>query len=327
MFGETREYLVEVAKSQASESDSVMYLLNYFLQNVEYNYAYLFCAMMQEDIYGMTDLKLSSVVSDNGSEWFFDRKTAGNSILFHEIVDSYEKSQDINIIREIVIRELEKHIDNNDIVKKEADTFIQSLLDNMSQKIVITPDIVHQYQETPGFDFNGLFDYLSKQNSLELDRSITAVLCDYLGDDNLHETMPPVIEDGVLKRGVCRDYADYLVDLLREVGIEAYRVDGTSELRHAWVAAKVDGNWKSIDLVRAVFIRDHYLGIPENQIPEDWLLNDFDVCFEMQPSRTISSVSYGDKVEILPEVLNIDNFNKDFFEDFLNSLKSNQMLS
>lgn len=314
MIEESREHLVEVANSITSETERVKYVLNYFLKNVEYNYAYLFCAFMQGDIVASM-LK----IVNNESEWFFDMKMRGHSDLLDEIVNEYHKNQDINDIRKIVVRELEKHIDNHDIVEKEADIFINSLLDNIDKKKTVTTDIL---ESVPVSDLEGLFEYMTRRNSLELDKSITTVLFDYLGDENLHITMPPVIEDGILKRGVCRDYADYLAELLNEVGIEAYRIDGISELNHAWVAAKIDGSWKSIDLVRAVFIRDHYEGIPSNQAAEDWLLNDFDVCFEMQPSRKIISVWQDGNNIKLPESLFKDNFDQNFFAEFLDSLKS-----
>ncbi|WP_054948675.1 transglutaminase domain-containing protein [Numidum massiliense] len=50
------------------------------------------------------------------------------------------------------------------------------------------------------------------------------------------------------KSGVCQDYAFLTVALLRAANVEARYVGGVADgERHAWVEAKVDGNWLTMD--------------------------------------------------------------------------------
>lgn len=66
------------------------------------------------------------------------------------------------------------------------------------------------------------------------------------------------LDDSALKtldteKGVCQDYAFLTVALLRSIGIEARYIGGTAQSgtsggeRHAWVEAKVDGDWLVMD--------------------------------------------------------------------------------
>lgn len=66
------------------------------------------------------------------------------------------------------------------------------------------------------------------------------------------------LDDSALKtleteQGVCQDYAFLTVALLRSIGIEARYIGGTAQSgtsgseRHAWVEAKVDGEWLVMD--------------------------------------------------------------------------------
>lgn len=49
------------------------------------------------------------------------------------------------------------------------------------------------------------------------------------------------------KSGICQDYAFLATALLRAIGIEAHYVSGHAGERHAWVEAKVDGQWIEMD--------------------------------------------------------------------------------
>ena len=96
------------------------------------------------------------------------------------------------------------------------------------------------------------------------------------------------------KKGVCQDYAWLFTAMLQEVGIEAEFVVGhgrtdpstrfSSELGHAWNAAKIDGEWSLFDVTWSTdmwdaggngffmmspeaFLRSHF---PEN---EEWQLS------------------------------------------------------
>ena len=63
---------------------------------------------------------------------------------------------------------------------------------------------------------------------------------DFNWDDSALKTLE-------LKTGVCQDYAYLTIALLRAVNIEARFVEGYTTDRHAWVEARVDGRWLTMD--------------------------------------------------------------------------------
>ena len=318
---ESIEKLIDESNQYETDAERVEHILSWFYQTIEYNYAYLFAAMMQEDINGVMEV-VNSKIANGKTTYYFDGKVSGSSKLYDEIVSTYENT---GSIKKIVQNTLQGHIDNEDIVRKETQVFCEMVDDDLNNP----KDSTHYIQY---LSINGrinealqLIDFCEKENDLRLKRSISSVLIDYIGDENIHRKMPPVIENGILKRGVCRDYADYFADLFNKLGITSYRINGTSELEHAWVAAKIDGKWKSIDVVRAVFIRDKYKGIPSDQKASDWLINDFEKCFEMQPTRKIKSIVKNGETVYLPSELSTNNFEQSIFIDFLerNNTKKN----
>ena len=69
---------------------------------------------------------------------------------------------------------------------------------------------------------------LSKQYFIAND--IKKVLSEYLIENIAEKHFPPQINNGLLKNGVCRHYADYLQEFLPKIGIDAVRIGGTSIL-------------------------------------------------------------------------------------------------
>ena len=125
------------------------------------------------------------------------------------------------------------------------------------------------------------------------------------------EIEPVSISSIATRQGISERYLEQLMTLLKKAGIEAHGVEGTSELGHAWVIVNSEDGYKSIDLTRAVFIRDGFLGIPEEQTSQDWLYTDMRRMFEMQGARTITKI---DNIA-LPSSITSDNFNEqDFIE-------------
>lgn len=82
-----------------------------------------------------------------------------------------------------------------------------------------------------------------------------------------------------------------------------------------WIAAIIDDELKSIDLTRAIFIRDGLRGIPSEQKSSDWLIANFEDTFKMQKTRTITSVGVDENGPILlPEIINISNYDEDYLK-------------
>ena len=303
------EQLIEEANKLDNQQERLIFVMNYFLNTVQYDYAYLLIkGYMQETISEVAPFSADSDIivnpfkkgnvtyKINGEEKQFDdsmctttRISQGKSEMLEKIDELTQKSNgDIEYfftqLKELLSNELLKHLDNGELVQENVERVIANI-----RKSMVAGRIVDKY-------FVG--------------KDIKGILIDYLLEPNKY--MPPVIENGLLKRGVCQHYANYLADLLQKIGINAKRVDGTSEMGHAWVAAIVDGKLKSIDLTRAIFIRDHFVGIPADQKSSDWLISTFEDGFKMQSTRTITGVGVDEQGNelSLPSVMNGNNFDE-----------------
>lgn len=307
--------LIEHANNIESESERVAFVMNYFFNTVEYDYTYLLIkGYLQETISEINpsspdDLvenpfakgKVSIPINGNYEEFsdtFCITTTIakGESRLLDRMVKAteecdgdFEKYKEI--IGKILEEELRKHLNNEAIIKSSIERFLEKLSNDKNRNV---GKIVNTGSE-----------------KYFVARDIKSIIITYLLEPNKH--FPHIIEDGLIRRGVCQHYANYLVDLLDKIEIVSIRVDGTSELGHAWVAAIIDNECKSIDLTRAVFIRDGFIGIPSDQKSEDWLIADFEDTFKMQNSRTITGVGIDDDGESIPTpyVMDGTNFNSD----------------
>ena len=286
----------------SSKDERVQFVMNYFLNTVNYDYAYLFAKGYAQGTISQVDpgfrLKESKFEKDEISGVVLSRGVMeGNSTIFNDILKLQDESQGdynsfINNLREYVANELKKHVGNEEIVEKNTNRFMSKLEDDLSNKKL---DV----------KLNG------KEYTLNYD--LSAVLIDYLLNANTN--FPPEIQDGLMKSGVCDHYSDYLLPVMEKLGIEVHKIEGTSELGHAWIIVKGDQDYKSIDLTRAVFIRDEFLGIPKEQTSQDWLYTDIDKMFEMQATRTITKI---DNVE-LSKVITPENYNEGEFLEVINA--------
>lgn len=310
------EQLIMEASKFNTEEEKLQFIMNYFLNTVQYDYTYLLIKGYIQD--SISELEPFSSEKDivvnpfkkgkvkftiNGEEKEFDdsmcrtiRISKGSSKLLDRIDKlTHEVNGDVELffreLRNILIEELLKHLDNVEIATENVDRIIENLKRSMREGIIAGKYFVSW--------------------------DIKSIILKYLLEPNKH--MPPIIENGLLKRGVCQHYANYLADLLSKIGITAKRVYGISELGHAWIAAIVDGRLVSIDLTRAIFIRDKFKGIPKEQNSSDWLISSFEDSFRMQPKRMITAVDIdenGDK-KLLPYALNSENFDETIITNLL----------
>ncbi len=293
------EELLKEAEKITDKENKVKFIMNYFLENVKYNYAYLFAkGYAGGDItavsnqYGIAFNK----TRDNGDQEFAltQKVIEGNSRIFEDILklrddNSGKYEEFIAQLREYITRELNKHLENDIIVSETVNTLMQRIMADL--------------KKTQKINYNG--------EEFLINYDISKVLIDYFLNPNEH--FPAEFNNGLIVNGVCQNYADYLVPLLQKAGIEAHRVDGTSEMGHAWVIAKVGDEYKSIDLTRAVFIRDGFLGIPKEQKSEDWLYSNVEDIFRMQETRRITEIDG----KLLPNIINAQNFNDEAFKKMM----------
>lgn len=298
----TMDQLIYEAMKISAKDKRIEFVMNYFLNTVNYDYACLFAAGYTQGTISQVEsgfrLKKSKFEKDGISEVVLSRKVIeGESVIFNEILKLQEESNGnydlfINSLKQFVENELKKHIRNEEILGKCISRFINKLEDDLlNKKMDVTKD--------------------GKKYTLNYD--VSSILIDYILDRNTN--FPPEIQDGLIKNGVCEHYSDYLIPVMKKIGVEAHQISGTSELGHSWIIVKGENDYKSIDLTRAIFIRDGFLGIPKEQTSQDWLYTDIDRMFEMQSTRTIKKV---DDVE-LPEVITLQNYNKEEFERVINA--------
>lgn len=294
MIDNVEDLLAEAEKIQGVEA-KIKFIMNYFLENVKYNYAYLFAkGYAQGTISGVSNnlgIAMNKTRIEGDEEFALTRSVIqGESQIFNNILrirdeNSGNYNQFIQELRNYITAELKSHLGNDNLVAENADEVMKKIEQGLRGKTKI--------------NFKG--------NEYEVNYDISKVLIDFLLEPKKY--FSPEFNDGLITNGVCEDYTDYLVPILQKAGIEAHEVEGTSELGHAWVIIKDGEKYKSIDLTRAVFIRDGFLGIPPEQTTEDWLYSDLEDIFKMQETRSITKI---DK-KGLPYVINGQNYNEASF--------------
>lgn len=299
--------LISESMKFESKDERIKYVMNYFLNSVNYDYAYLFAkGYMQGTISRVESgfrLIESKLENNDITEVVLTREIqAGSSKIFSDILKLQDKSQGeynvfIQYLNDYVKNELKQHIENQEVVDRNTKKFI----DKVENDLLYKKEIITMEEE-----------------QYELNYDISSVLIEYLLNDK--KNFPPIIQDGLIKSGVCDSYSDYLLSIMKKIDIEAHKIDGTSEMNHAWIIVKGDNNYKSIDLTRAIFIRDGFLGIPKEQASQDWLFCDIDKMFDMQETRTIVKI---DGIE-LPNIITSENYNEN---DFLKVINSNSKLA
>ena len=187
---------------------------------------------------------------------------------------------------------MSSHLENENLVHQSVETVIQKIEEGLREKIK--------------FNFEG--------NECYMNWDISKVLIDFFLEPKKY--FPPKFNNGLITTGVCSDYTDYLVPILKKAGIEAHYIDGTSEFRHSWIIVNSENGYKSVDLTRAVAIRDGVLGIPAEQTSQDWLYTDLRKMFQMQGTRTITKI---DNIA-LPSSITPDNFDEQGFTNLMEQI-------
>lgn len=288
---------------QANEIEDIevrtKFIINYFLENVQYNYAYLFAkGYAQGTISGVSNnfgLARNKTRADGDEEFSLTRSISqGESRIFNDILSLRDRnngnySQFIEELRSYITTELSSHLGNENIVSQSVETVIQKIEQGLREKRKV--------------NFKG--------NEYDMNYDISKVLIDFLLEPKKY--FPPEFDNGLITNGVCEDYTDYLVIILKKAGIEAHGIEGTSELGHAWVIIKIGDEYKSIDLTRAVFIRDGFLGIPKEQTSEDWIYSNLEDIFKMQETRSIIKIDGKE----LPNAINGQNYYEATFKKIM----------
>ena len=301
-----KEDLVAQASQIEEKEEQIKFIMNYFLENVQYNYAYLFAKGYAEGsiskVSSMYGLGINKTRIDGDSEFSITQSAVeGESKIHEDILDIRDKNSDdynkfVEELRSYITDVIKSHINNETIVSKSVDSVMNQIEKCLRVKSTIK--------------YNDM--------DIECNNDISKVLIDFILKPK--DYFPPEYDNGLIKSGVCEDYTNYLVDLFKELGIEAHNIGGTSELGHAWIIVKVKDEYKSVDLTRAVFIRDGFKGIPKEQTSEDWLYTDLDKMFTMQKTRTITEID-GRKLE---SIISGKNYSAENFSELMNEISKKE---
>ena len=234
MIDNVEDLLAEAGKLQDVETKT-KFIMKYFLENVKYNYAYLFAkGYAQGSISGVSNtagIAMNKTRTEGDAEFALTRSIIqGESQIFNNILrirdeNSGNYNEFIQELRKYITAELRSHLGNDNLVAENVDIIMERIEQGLRAKTKI--------------NFKG--------NEYELNYDISKVLIDFLLQPKKY--FPPEFKNGLITNGVCADYTDYLVSLLKEAGIEAHGVEGTSELGHAWVIIKDGEKYKEVGYV------------------------------------------------------------------------------
>lgn len=294
MIKNVEDLLTEAEKIQDIEGKT-KFIMNYFLENVKYNYAYLFAKGYAQgtisSVSSIPKIAMNKTRTGDDGQWALTLSILqGESRIFNDILRIRDENAGnyngfIEKLRNYVTAELKSHLENDKLVAENVDVLMKKIEQGLREKEKC----------------------IVGENEYEVNYDISTVLIDFLVEPKKY--FSPEFDNGLITNGVCEDYTNYLVPLLQKAGIEAHKIGGISELRHVWVIIKDGEKYKSSDLTRAVCIRDGFLGIPAEQTSEDWLYSDLKDIFKMQKTRSITKIDGKE----LPYAINGQNYDEDSF--------------
>lgn len=103
---------------------------------------------------------------------------------------------------------------------------------------------------------------------------------------------PTVIEEGLLKQGVCAEYAPYIKKYCDDIGIKCEVVYGQGTVNHVWNLININGEPRHLDLTNAIFIRDGCYLIKVKYITLVYTL--FFCKFMLECERKVENIVYSD---------------------------------
>lgn len=121
--------------------------------------------------------------------------------------------------------------------------------------------------------------------------------------------------NGLLQKGICSDYAQWINKLCGDIGLTSYIVYGYSSTAHAWNVIYDSDNkkWVNFDMTMVEFCNNNFAGNFYKDA-EKWAFASTEEMFLMQPKRKIVSLSNG-KIFLPP----LDYGNHSSYLESLNS--------
>lgn len=294
---ESYEQFIGAAKEIQNQEEQIRFICGYIRQNAQYDYKTLFNAICtygasmvyHEDIDLSKDtyqaellrgalpelenpiIRLRRIIRCDGENPVISKLIELNTtenpegnLITQESVSQYAT----RIWEEIILPEIKSHTDNQQIIEDCRQEYEEYVEKSIGTSIVGIQDKDKQICGAMFYDMA----YILVNNMGKID-----------------ERHPCEGHNGLLTKGVCKHFAEFLHKAFDDVGIDNALVGGISECNHAWNAVRVNGEIKYIDTTREVFIRDGYGNVPEQEAGK-WILCNAQDMFKMQPGRRMYEI-------------------------------------
>lgn len=275
--------LIKIAKSLETEDQKVFFLCNYFIENVSYNYAYLEAIRI-------------------------DREDTGMEKMVQEIDSKYNAcNQDERIkakkeLEQKMREDMKKRYKDENILEKQLKEFLSAIDELYGTIIPAQPErkVI-------------VFGKESKINAIPERTMSLLEAIKTIKNEKSELLNHKIIHNGLLKQGVCAEFAPYAKKYFDDLGIKCEVVEGQGTVNHVWDLIIVNGNARHLDLTNAIFIRDKYGENPTKAIPENWYMASTKEIFKMQPCRRVEKIG-----DIKPnQDITSENFLE--YEQFINN--------
>lgn len=290
MIRDVNDLLVE-ARKYLNPKERIDFVTSFLVEVMNYDYASMMLGgVARGNITSFTQpmFEKNFFKTANSEEIAICQKIeTGKSEMFDKIMEIRDENAGnyhgfISCMREYIHEQLKLKIDNDDIVNSTENEIMEKIDADMKKEVPC------RFQNV-GVKY--------------INRDISKIMASYMIDTE--RNFPAEIKKGILVKGVCQDFAEYLTQILTMLGIESHTVVGTNELGHAWNLIRIGEEYKMIDLNTEIFIRDSYRSC-KGKTRGDMMFADVAEVFEMFPLRTIRSI---DGV-LLPETITAQNYEK-----------------
>lgn len=280
--------LIKIAKSLETEEQKVFLLCNYFMENVSYNYAYLEAIRIDRENTGM-----EKMIQEIDSKY--------------NVYDEEERVKAKQELEKKMQEDMNKRYKDENISKKQLKEFL-SAIDELYGTII---------PEQPERKII-IFGKESKINAIPERAMALLETIRTIKNEKSELLNNKIVENGLLKQGVCAEFAPYAKKYFDDLGMACEIVYGQGTVNHVWNLVEVNGKLRHLDLTNAMFIRDGYGENPTKVIPENWYMASTNEIFKMQPCRKIEKIGSSRPNQDITK----ENFSE--YEQFIDNSISNR---
>ena len=109
----------------------------------------------------------------------------------------------------------------------------------------------------------------------------------------LNMFLPEVVyKDGIITKGVCADFSEFIKRVCDDLHISCHRIEGTTPIAHVWNLIDAGNGLKHYDLTYAIYDRDNGAG---NINASKWLGKTTEELLAIHPTRKIDHGSIKNK--------------------------------